>query len=318
VAKALVTIGLLAILAPVLPGSVADRERLTLGVLRRDGIVLPFAAFDRGRWLAPWPSQLRHLDLPITLDDVPERWWGGGKRPAEMTAWADGKRLGGVKLTAPVAVRIMCSPQLGVRTDYRSSEPVPPADVQPFPKAGLVTSSGSPIDALPSVARTSPEWSSFAVLLLDEFNKGEDRSIGRFTAWRHPVSRDVRRRSPIELEALYRAPMDEEGWTAYYVEAVRRYHAGPEDEGCGLVTFTSGWVRQGPKGTEFDLASRITYCDRRNIGYMLPLGLMTIEQKSYWIYQSSGYGREYFVIARPTRRSIEVHVEHTAGICDEP
>ena len=194
-AKALVTIGLLAILAPVLPAPVADRERLTLGVLRRDGIVLPFAAFDRGRWLAPWPSNLRHLDLPITLDDVPERWWGGGDRPAEMTAWADGQRLGGVKLTAPAAVRIMCMPQLGVRTDYRSSEPVPPPDVQPFPKVGLVTSGGSAIDALPSVARTSPEWSSFAVLLLDEFNRGEERGIGRFTAWRHPVSREVRRRT---------------------------------------------------------------------------------------------------------------------------
>jgi hypothetical protein len=110
--------------------------------------------------------------------------------------------------------------------------------------------------------------------------------------------------------------MDEAGWSAYYVEAVRRFPPEPLDEGCGLVTFTSGWVRINPKGQPLmDLSSRISYCDRKGVSYMLPLGLMTVEGKTYWIYQKSGFDSEWYVVARPASRAIEIHAEYAAGGC---
>jgi hypothetical protein len=121
---------------------------------------------------------------------------------------------------------------------------------------------------------------------------------------------------PIEVEALYRVPMEEEGWAAYYVEAVRKYPPGPADGGCGLVAFVSGWVRLGPKERpRIDVGARVTYCDRRGVGYMLPLGLMTVDAKRFWIYQISGYDREWYVVARPTRKAVEIHAEYAAGFC---
>jgi hypothetical protein len=306
-------------LVPALPAPAAwlpADERFTLGVLRRDGVVIPFAAFDRRSWSTPWPMTVRDLDLPISLDDVPDRWWGRGGRPAEMTAWADGRNLGPVALSKPATIPIMCTGRMGLRTEYKSKEVPPPPVVQPFPKDGLVISGDATIQALPAVARSSSDWVNGALVILDEFNRTENLAIGQFADWRHPVSRGARARLPIQLEALYRAPMDEEGWIAYYVEAIRKYTPGPLDEGCGLVTFTSGWVRLPPKGKPlFDLSSRITYCDRKGAGYMLPLGMMTLDAKTFWIYQLSGYDREWYVVARPTPRAIELHVDYQAGTC---
>ena len=54
-----------------------DRQRFTMGVLRRDGLLLPFASFDGGDWSVPWPASLKETALPIALGDVPRKWWGG-------------------------------------------------------------------------------------------------------------------------------------------------------------------------------------------------------------------------------------------------
>lgn len=327
--RLLATAAVILALAPALPapgasrasassrraGMAQDDQRFTVGVLRRDGIILPFASFDR-RWSTPWPSEVRGLELPISMADVPGRWWGGIEAPTEMTAWTDGARARSVRLDRPAMTPVMCVPRLVLRSDYKSPQPAPPLLAQPFPKDGLVTTGGPPVRALRAVERDSADWTAAAVTILDAFNEAEERAARTFTSWRHPYSRAARQRMTIQLEALYRAPMDQEGSSAYYVEAVRRFPPGPEDDGCGLVTFTSGWVRIGPKEKALlDLSSRITYCDRKGAGYMLPLGLMTIDEKTYWIYQLSGYDREWYVIARPTPRAIEIHVEYPAGSC---
>lgn len=210
----------------------------------------------------------------------------------------------------------MCTARMALRSDYKAREPIPPSREQPFPKDGLLVSGGQTVLPLPAIPRSSTEWSSSAVVLLPEFNKVEDAAIASFTAWRHPFSRIQRARLPIEIEALYRVPMDEEGWAAYYIEAVRKYPPGPDDNGCGLVTFANGWIRLGPKGRPlFDVGARVSYCDRKGAGYMLPFGVLTLEQKAFWVYQMSGYDREWFVVARPTPRAVELHVEYPAGLC---
>lgn len=315
------TLGLLcAGLAPLVPvravtlGLQEDAPFL-LGVLRRDGIVLPFASFDGRRWAEPWPDDLRQA-LPISLEDVPDRWWGSIDPPTTLAHWSGGTRLGNVSLERPATIPIMCSGRVVLRSDYKSKETVPPPFEQPFPKDGLVISGGQRIEAIPAIARDSAEWKATPAALRQEFNSVEDAAANNFSSWRHPVPRQVRHRTPIQLEALYRLPMDESGWAAYYVEAVREYPPGPEDGGCGLVTFVSGWLRLPVEGRPlFDLRGRVTYCDRRGSAYMLPLGAMRLDGRQFWIYQLSGADREWYLVARPTRRAIEIHIEYPAGTC---
>src|SRR6478672_2385782 len=75
-----------------------DAGPFAIGVLRRDGVVSPFAAFDGKRWSAPWPVDVRGLDLPIGVQGIPAKWWGKAGPVSEMTAWVDGVNRGPIHL----------------------------------------------------------------------------------------------------------------------------------------------------------------------------------------------------------------------------
>ena len=298
------------------PASTDETAPFLIGVLRRDGIVSPFAAFDGKDWDLPWPDDLRWMELPIGLESVPRKWWGKGGAVEQLTAWIDGVNRGPLRLARPTMLRLMCGSRLGLLSDYKSAQPVPPPDVQPFPKDGLVVSGSQRIEPIESITPASSEWAPAAARLLEPFGKAEDIAISAFTDWRHPVRRDDRRKVPIELETLYRAAMDEPGWAAYYVEAIKKYAPGPDDDDCGLMTSASGWVLAAPDGKmTTKLTARVTYCDGRGVAYMLPLGLIKARGRTYWVYQLSGYGREGYAIVHPRPKLIMQEVYYSAGSC---
>src|SRR5689334_10017948 len=76
----------------------ADDAPFTVGVLRNDGIVIPFAVFDGKEWSEPWPTVLRSVDLPIDIANVPQKWWGKTGPIVEMTAWSDGVARGPIHI----------------------------------------------------------------------------------------------------------------------------------------------------------------------------------------------------------------------------
>lgn len=304
--------------APQPPVSSGDGAPFLVGVLRRDGVVSPVGSFNGKDWDAPWPSDLSLVEVPISLDAVPRKWWGKSGPVERMTAWVDGVTRGAFRLARPSVMRLMCSSHLGLTSDYRSPQSAPPLLVQPYPKDGLAVSGTQPVQPIGSIERGSADWVRTEALLREPFDKAENNAIDAFTAWNHPVHRNDRRKLPIEIEALYRAPMDEPGWTAYYVEAIRRYAPEPDDDGCELVTSTSGWMTAGKENDgreKLTLAAQVTYCDRRGVTYMLPLGLITVRGRTYWAYQLSGYGRESYGIVRPTPRAIRQEVFYSSRSC---
>ena len=154
-------------------------------------------------------------------------------------------------------------------------------------------------------------------LALDQFNREESRSASAFTNWRHPVKESDRKKIPVTLEAIYRAPTDDPEWTAYFIEAIREYPPGPrETDGCGLATYVSGWVITNPRErAAVRIGARITYCDRKGVGYMFPFGMLRADGKNYWVFQYAGFEQESYQVVRPTRRSIENAVVYNAGSC---
>jgi hypothetical protein len=287
----------------------------TLAALRRDGIVSPFAVFDGKRWSVPWPTDLA-ADQRRVKTGIPVQWWGKTGPLTEMVAWVDGINRGVVHLTRPVLLRVMCEWRLGLASDYQSEQSLPPQPVQPYPKDGLAVSGTQQVDAIEIVSAQSPEWTPTAAYIKEEFDLAEQEAIRHYTDWRNPIPLSVRRNTPVELEAMYRAPMDQEGWTAYYVEGVKRYAPGPDDDGCGLVASASGWMMVGPKGKRsVKLHGDVTYCDRRGVTFMLPLGLIKAQGKSYWAFQISGYGREGYMVVRPTPNRAETVTHYSAAFC---
>ena len=216
-------------------------------------------------------------------------------------------------------VPLRCGRRIGLKTNYHPAEVPPPPMEQPFPKNGLVVSGGQKIDAIETVAADSPDRRAVALAIAEEFDKEEDTATGDFTSWRHPVGKRERRKLPIEVEAIYRAPMEEPGWTAHYVEAVRRYPPTGSDD-CGLLTTARGWLRTGPKGQRHvELGAQITYCDRYGVTFMLPLGLFKVSSGTYWVYQVAGYERELAnPISKPTPRANERILAYPAVVCPFP
>jgi hypothetical protein len=300
------------------PADAADTAPFVVAVLRRDGLILPFGSFDGKNWRLSWPEDLRYIEVPFDLQSVPRDWWGKPGPLTQLKAWVNGVNRGLIHLHLGTLKRLplMCATRLAIATDYKSAEPPAPVFVQPFPKDGLAVSGDQPVERIEVVAPGSPEWMATAREMTAEFDAAEERAARRFTAWKHPFTIVERRHFVPQIEALYRAPMDEAGWTAHYLEAVRLYPPGPEDRGCGLVTSASGWMATGPNGKRsFKLQARITYCDRDGVSYMLPLGLVKARERSYWAYQMSGYGREGYMIVRPRPKEIVTEVQYSAGTC---
>ena len=299
------------------PASQEGSGKFVVGVLRRDGIVAPFAMFDGNRWRTRWPVEIRNQELPISLDDVPESWWGLQPAPRSMTIWRDAERAGSINLTGVTVSRLMCQPRITVKSDYKSATPAPPRFEAPYPKDGIVIAGDARLERIEAVEKGSADWNRALILITAQFNKEESIAAREFTSWTHPVKERDRKLVPITMEAVYRSPTEDPQWTAYFVEAVRQYPPGREDrDGCGLATFASGWVLVGPKDeAKIRLSANVTYCDRKGVGYMLPFGFIRADGNIYWVYQFSGFEQEWYEVTEPTRGGVKNHIAFPAGGC---
>jgi hypothetical protein len=293
-------------------------DRGVLAVMRRDGLLIPFAAYKGSRWLAPWPVRTRNLEIPITIDAIPDDWWGG-EAPEGWQLHLPGGTTRPVSVTKPRVYRSFCDMRIGLVTDYHSTEPLPMPPTDPYPKDGLASSSDLELLPIESVDRASPEMSRLAQTLIRDFDKAEEKTISAIQSrqgWKHPAKAVMRKATPVTIEAWYRAPMDEPGWTASYIEAVRAYPPGPEDDGCGLQTIFTGWMHSNaddPRKTRAQVTARVTYCDRRGVKYMLPFGRFHLGQQQYWVYQFSGFDQEWYEVARMSPLKMGFVVEAFAG-----
>ena len=304
------------------PGS-APSDHLVLAVVRNDGILLPFAAFNGRKWSAPWPF-LQHnfgppaIELPVNLASVPRDWWGG-KEPRAWRLWPRNSETSRpLTLSTPAMIRIGLTRQIGFRTDQPPvMPPVPPFEM-PFPKIGIAVAGETPVTPIATVSLLSARWKTFGGTLLAYINKAEDRTLSAIGAsnWRHPVKREVRAEVPPELEAWYVTRIGTGDLQLSYVEAVKKYPLQPEDEGCGLETFVSGWVhhdgaqRQKPKTI---LKAVVTYCDRRGVSYMLPFGQVRVNDRDHWIVQMSGRDHEWYAVVEAAADRVKYVAEFQAG-----
>ena len=78
----------LLVAAPPQPSS-GSSGHLIVAVVRNDGLLLPFAAFDGRKWSTPWPGEIGgpgSPDLPVNIASVPVKWWGG-EDPGPWNLW---------------------------------------------------------------------------------------------------------------------------------------------------------------------------------------------------------------------------------------
>jgi hypothetical protein len=299
-----------ACLLMLLAGSVvapvgAQPPSFTLGVLRQDGILIPFATFD-GRWRNDWTEPLPTFEVPISLEDVVRDWWPGKRPQTDWTLWFPDGRSRPLKALAPAWVRAQCQANIGLRTDYEHPGPVAPPDTAPYPKVGLAVTSTlavePPIEPVAIVEEDSEDWRWLRGRLKKPFQDAENEAIRR-AGFKHPYTTLERLALPVTLEALYRTPDTNPGDLLYYFEIVRRYpEKDPkkvQDPPCDVLTYASGWIRKSSAGPAAEpvVFAFVNDCNRWNATFMLPFGaLRWASGRPLWVVQMSSWGREMYVV----------------------
>ena len=305
-------------------GTAAAPGEFSVGVLRRDGVLIPFASFNGRTWQVVWPGSDLRQPLPIGLGDIPKAWWGGAGPDAPWRAWLRDDTQQPLKLIKPVHVPVFCGAHLAIATDYRGEAP---AEREPtVPKDGIATTGDVTVRPITQVSVKSPDAARIVAAITERFNEEEALATRQFTNWFHPFGPDYRSQMPIELEAFYRAvdPGPNGDFRTNYIEAVRRFPAGPVDRGCGLITFARGWVTEyRDKKPEINIGARVTYCDRADVSFIQPFGRVRIERARgreadadvFWIYQTSSWRDEFYSVARVAPEGVRPVLVVAGGGC---
>ena len=300
----------LAVAASLAAAAVDDA--FAAGVLRRDGVVLPFAAFDGRRWSHPWPAAQRAGDLtvPISLTAVPKAWWGP---TPTLREWQAAVRGGArtIHVTQPDWVESHCGRHIGLRTDYEPSEPPPPRATQPYPKDGLATSPPRTVEPIEIVPVGALEVRALLPVLHKEFNEAERRVEQEFG---HPITRRAREGVLPTVEAVYAYG---DGSRVYYIEAIRPYRRlGQTLDECAAIGSGTGWfVRDAAGVRSLTTVVDVLTCRRETASYMLPLGVMHLKGRLYWLAQFSGWDDERYVVLEIKSKTVDVAVNTWGGVC---
>lgn len=299
------------VLAAALAGGVAaaDEPRgFAVGVLRRDGQLIPFATFDGKHWRNNWPAPALQLTVPINLHSVPSRWWGPPGPRETWQAWVDGAPST-LRIVQPDWVDVHCVRRIALRTDYHASQDIPPNTIQPHPKDGIAVSPPQAIEAIEILPVDGEEAHELVPQLLEAFNRAERTTV---SGDRYPVS--TRKREDVEpvVEAVY--AFGTSGVRTYYVEATRAYRIAGQE--CSPIAVGTGWfMRAGTAIEPLLMTVDLLDCDRTGANYMLPLGTLRVGQRRFWFAQFSGWNDERYVVVEITAAKVNAVVSTWGGGC---
>ena len=184
--------------ALVITSLAAQGQRFTVAIVRSDGGLVPFAAYDAGRWERAWPEADEATDAKI-IDSVPSVW--RRRRGRVPDVWRVWPASGGTPIDAKVSglelVEAHCSGQVALKTN------LPKAKTEHPLKFGIaVDSSSVPVGAVEQVRRSDSVWAAAERAVLANFSRLETAQAaknGEHLPRETPVIRETEVRYPIEV-----------------------------------------------------------------------------------------------------------------------
>ncbi len=292
-------------------------RRFTLAVLRRDGIVLPIASYDNGRWFNRWPTPTSEREVPMTTATVPADWWGMEGPATRWSMWTpDGQRRE-ITIQAPIAFDAHCLMNVGLRSDYRSMVPAPSLDQHHYPKDAVVSTGTIRVEPVTIATSSDAIWKKVQDQVWMSVNAAE-LALGEAA----PVDpRDVSNPVPVKLEVLCASPGPKPGSLTVYFEATKHYTPANADvpNPCGAVLFASGWVHIPPDGRGLvdarALHTTLSDCSQWNLEFRQPLGVVRVDGKPVWIVEVSWWGGERYELVEIASGSSAVVFTTRGGWC---
>jgi hypothetical protein len=294
----------------------ADTSALLIGVVRSDGVIIPFASYDGSRWDTPWPAADTPVDTTLkTLDALPKKWYA--PLVAAPREWYVRTRTGGfhaARVDRPVVVKSRCSELWGLAADpVKGSE-----DASREPQSGAVSKDGIAlsrniqIQPVAAVGKDSEEWRGLQSVIRAAFSAAENKKG-------HPLSPEVREREEFTLPVLFRGTEEADGSIIYYFEAGRNYvTAGllPGTSPAG-ASFLRGWLRRDRAGALSFIQQNFTserFSAPREPA-LVPLGILNPGGNALWVVQAQEQGSESYRILELGRTEVRVIAEMFGGGC---
>ncbi len=299
--------------SPVFP---ADTTALLVGVLRSDGVIIPFAAHDGSRWDTPWPAADTPADTTMkTLGALPKKWYA--PLSAVPREWYVRTRTGNfhaARVDRPVVVKSRCSELWGLAADpVKNPERIPREPNSGITaKEGIALSRNVQVRAAVMVGKESGEWRSLQTAIREAFVAAEDKKG-------HPLSREAREREELTIPVLYRGAEESDGSSICYFEAVRNYVTagllpGTSPAGASILR---GWLRRDRTGVltfiRHDFSSGRFTAPREPA--LIPLGILNLGGKTLWVVQEQEQGSESYRILEMGRSEVRVIAEMFGGGC---
>jgi hypothetical protein len=322
--KLLVTIILMLLfLSPVSHGtgalvvnSQAEIDHFTISLLWPDGVLVPFAEYQEGKWLNPWPKAEHSTEEePNTIADLSKPWFAQNKKPsAKWYFWSSDGVLHVFKAAEIVKADSHCQSVWGLLSDLpkEAKESDRPGNI------GVALDVKRQIDGMIEIPKTSDEWNSFVSFIQPSFEREEVLNVAELNSCPgFPLAED-RKKVGIKLSHVYRSNAEINGQYLCYFEAQKELVTPipPSDERCSHIFFR-GWMIKNSRGDLNRLETQIGWvdCDHKGENSRVPLGTLTIGDRVFVITYDPGYESESYSIFELSESGISLVLETVGGSC---
>ena len=287
----------------------AQPQRFALAIVRLDGRIVPFAAYDGGRWERAWPEADEATDATPTLDITPSVWRRRGDRVPKI--WQVWPSSGASRIEAQVKgveiVEAHCQGQVALATNLPEAKGEHPL------KFGVAVDSNLPIGSIEEVRRSDVVWRSAEQAVAANFSrleaaKAEADHKQLFPETPAPVA---------QVTGLYREAKSPRSPMYFVAEKKYRTARLPQDPGCTALTIMTGWLVPTDAGTLTlrDPKVFLTDCDAKQVRTALPLAALRVSGQLFWVLQEHGYEDETYVIAEIGPSEVRYPIDVNGGGC---
>lgn len=288
---------------------------VVVSVLRSDGFLVPFAAFDDGAWRAADPE---------SIADRPAAWFAdrgdvaGDWRLVTPLGLADlkGDPLPVRAKGAAVEVASHCQRVWALATDFPGS-PTEPHDVHSV--VGAAFAGSATPRQVAALDLTLPDTARVLDFLQPMFDAAEWNLV-RERGETVDVTRrgDRAAKTPLAFTQLFYVTTRGET-TTYGFEANRTYARASRDAdySCDDATVMTGWLAEGPFGGLALVRSDtiLTDCDRKGGTRVQPLGTLEIGGRHFVLAIEYGYEDETYAIHEVLTDAVSPVLRVSAGGC---
>jgi hypothetical protein len=282
-------------------------DRRIAAVVRADGFVIPIAEFVRGSWSNEGATA---WGLAGDTTSRPPVWFT--RRGPAPSVWSFGSPLGDavtIRTSRIVEIGNHCQKNWALSSDL----PATPLRRSEHPRnLGLAVSATLPVDAFVTVDKDSDAARRIVAFLTPALNGAEDDEIRRRSErWPEPwPAAEARRGLPVQIDTIVRTRGAINGRVLYHVRVVRivRRDASPRthcsESGLNVWIAEDAWLP--PTTPDYLRIASTDYSldgcdsDRKGTTLVTPLGLVTIDGRTFIVSVEHGYEDERYAILDTT------------------